>query len=121
MRRCNGRLAEQEGGGLMNTWTNGKPFSVTDEHLKGHWGSGFECRLCGEKFKFGETIRWVYCNSTPGLGTGNFFVCQKCDGDDVKERAKKQLEEAVKLAKRWGIYGPDWERAMQITEASQRD
>lgn len=94
----------------MRDWQSQQPFTVTDEHMKARWGGGFHCKLCGIKFQVGLVIRWVYCNSTPGQQTGNFFVCSGCDGDDVKQRAKESLALATKLAKQWGIYGPDWTR-----------
>lgn len=92
-----------------------KGFVVTAEQAKLHWGgrkdgSNFACRLCGHRLKEGDKARWIYANSTPGMHTGNFFVCGDCDGsdEDVLARAKASFEQAVKLAKQWNIYGPDW-------------
>lgn len=41
--------------------------------------------------------------------TGNFHVCAACDGPDneVMRRGTESLKQAIKLAKQWGIYGPD--------------
>lgn len=94
------------------SFTDQKPFVVTEKtyssfvRLKRRWG----CSLCEKKFEVGDTARWVYANSTSGLHTGNFFVCPEHDTPDVLERAKESYETAKRLAKQWGIYGPDWQR-----------
>lgn len=95
-----------------STWLNGERFTVderTHESFK-RVKKEFCCRLCGHTFKVGDSARWIYANGTPGMGTGNFFVCGSCDGPDeeVMPRAKESLTLAIKLAKQWGIYGPDW-------------
>lgn len=94
------------------SFTDRKPFVVTDHDAKARRGGDFKCSLCGTLFKSGDTARWVYANGTPGACTGNFFVCVQCDGPDADliERAKESYHMAVALAKRWNIYGPDWER-----------
>lgn len=92
------------------SFTDQKPFVATEAHVKARWGSGFTCKLCGHKFVVGDTVRWVYANGTKDQQTGNFMVCARCDGEDVLQRAKTSYIEAVKLAKQWGIYGPDWQR-----------
>jgi hypothetical protein len=81
------------------TWTDGKPFEATDEHLKMDWscggpGKNFRCGLCGYRFAVGDTVRWQYTNDTPGAG-GNPFVCVDCDkGRDanIAEILKRRAE-----------------------------
>lgn len=94
------------------SFTDRQPFIVTEVQMKLRWGGGFWCKLCGHKFVTGDRVRWVYANGTKDQRTGNFFVCNLCDGNDsdVLSRANASFMEAVKLAKQWGIYGPDWER-----------
>ncbi len=56
------------------------------------------CYLCGIEFVLGDTRRWIYANGTkenPGHGCGNFFVCVKCDGDDVLTKWQKAYEELL--------------------------
>lgn len=90
------------------SFTDSKPF-VVGKALVRHKKN---CRLCGHVFAEGDGARWIYCNSTPGQGTGNFFVCSACDDTDENcmAKAKESRALAVRLAKQWGIYGPDWER-----------
>lgn len=97
------------------SFTDRKQFVVTNEHgaaLK-RSKKRFGCALCDHEFVEGDKARWIYCNSTPGQLTCNFFVCEKDDGSDevVMALAKESFQEAVKLAKRWGIYGPDWQES----------
>lgn len=94
------------------SFTNQKPFVVSKERLEAftRHRKRFGCVLCSKVFKVGDTARWVYANGTPGLHTGNFFVCEEHDTEDVLERAKESIELATRLAKQWDIYGPDWER-----------
>lgn len=78
------------------SFTDGKPWTVTEDDMKTRWGgidaraerSRFRCLLCGHRFEVGDTARWVYLNSTPGVACGNAFVCSACDGLDVVERIK---------------------------------
>lgn len=95
------------------SFTNGKAFLVTDEQTRLRWGSGFHCKLCGVKFKAGMGVRWIFANGTPGMC--NFFVCSQCDkGDEETLKAGKESHDnAVRLAKQWDIYGPDWQRERQ--------
>lgn len=97
-----------------NNWMNRQRFVVSAEQHAAfkRLKKLFNCKICGRVFKVGDTARWIYANSTPGMQTGNFFVCGDCDGDDptVLAKAKEQFELAVKLAKQWDIYGPDWQR-----------
>jgi hypothetical protein len=83
------RLAAPSGKGPHN-WTDQQPFQATAELCAAPWGgfkggTHFRCSICGGRFKPGDTVRWVYCNdgSCPG---GNFWVCQACDGPDVKAK-----------------------------------
>ena len=102
-------------------WTNGKPFVLTAEQIRLRWG-GYRrgkliCRLCGHVFTAGDTARFIYGNTkregAPQPQAGNFFTCEKCDGEDVLVRADVQHTLAVTLAKQWNIYGPDWQEDMQ--------
>jgi len=97
-----------------NTWLDGKQFIVSVDIFDAfkHIKKPFGCKLCGHKFQVSDSARWIYANGTKGIGTGNFFVCKTCDGEqsDVLSRAKNSYETAVKLAKQWDIYGPDWEQ-----------
>ncbi len=80
-------------------WLTGKPFNVDEDTVEGFAmvKKKFRCNLCGHTFGVGDPARWVYCNSTPGQSTGNFFVCAACDGPDVMERGQR----AFKLAQLW--------------------
>ena len=97
-----------------NVWLNGQAFSVSKETFEAfkRIRKGFMCRLCGHELRVGDLARWIYCNGTPGQATGNFFVCGKCDGpnEQVMAKGKESLALTTKLAKQWGIYGPDWQR-----------
>lgn len=80
-------------------WRSGHPFTATEEDLAAPWSGGkngeyFRCGLCGYKFQIGDTVRWVYMNSTPGSLFGNFLTCQACDGPDIVERRLAWQEEA---------------------------
>ena len=77
-----------------------KPFEVTQDRIDapwdgkhvtkgGEWHPHLRCRLCGHKFKLGDIARWVNSKSIV-----NFFTCEKCDGDDVDERATKHYQES---------------------------
>lgn len=69
------------------SFTDQKPRIATEQDLKGRWGSGFRCYLCGDPFKIGDQYRWIYCGE---MSVINALVCKSCDGQDVKERWKKQ-------------------------------
>lgn len=89
----------------MSDWIKGKPFNVTSEDVSAFnkHGRDWSCSLCGHKFKTGDVSRWVYANGTPGAQTGNFFVCLLCDGEDVIDRAVKDLKQTMQAMKRWRI------------------
>lgn len=70
------------------SFTDQKPFIVTEEHTKARWcgycdARMFRCAWCGHKFQVGDTARWVFTNDSEnnarGLA-GNPFICDKCDG-----------------------------------------
>jgi len=94
-------------------WLNRQPFILSAETHQGFKNIKklLNCKLCGHILQVGDKARWVYANGTPGMVTGNFFVCGDCDDEDaaVLAKAKDQFTTAVTLAKRWGIYGPDWQ------------
>lgn len=94
------------------SFTDQKPWVATAKDVKARWGSGFHCKLCGHKFKENDIVRFVFGNHS-GHTCGNLLVCQYCDGEDVLVRADKSYNEAVKLAKQWSIYGPDWQNEWQ--------
>jgi hypothetical protein len=89
-------------------WIQRKPFTFTDKNLplldrRG----GCHCVLCTKRFKAGDAARWIYCNSTPGQCTGNFFVCSDCDDgndDSMRVKGKASLEAVSRSAKAWGIH-----------------
>lgn len=87
------------------SFTNRKPFLVTERDLTRPWsgkkdGSRFNCGICGNRFKVGDTVRWIYANGTPGAPFGNFFVCQICDGEATEERLIARRSEMWKELKR---------------------
>ena len=97
------------------SFTDGKAFRVTQgefdafKRLNKHFG----CSLCGHEFRVDDSARLIFDNGTPNQGTGNFFVCHKCDepsDESILAKAKESRAIAVKMAKQWGIYGPDWVR-----------
>jgi hypothetical protein len=95
------------------SFTDRQPFVVTAKQLAGFKRSAkrFNCSLCGHEFTEGDTARWIYANFKESpVRSGNFFVCQTDDGPDadVLKKAAESYNSAVKLAKQWGIYGPDW-------------
>jgi hypothetical protein len=82
--RRNGGLRCPSVGGEAVSFTDGKPWTVTEEDLKAPWSGGksgkyFRCYLCGHRFKLGDIARWQYTNDVPGAG-GNPLVCRRCDG-----------------------------------------
>lgn len=97
----------------VNGWLSGKAFTVSQETFDAfsRLKKKFGCKLCGHTFAVGDIGRWIYCNGTPHQTTGNFFVCSKCDepNEVLMPKAKASLQEAIRLAKQWDIYGPDWQ------------
>ncbi len=84
------------------SFTDGKPFIVTEKQVALKWGtsgSPLRCGCCGHTFAEGDTAHWQYTNDTPGAG-GNPFVCVACDGTKGKIVAK--LREHHALRKRMG-------------------
>lgn len=86
------------------SFTDQKSFVLTAEILARRWsghadGRTLRCHLCGEHVLIGQTIRWVYANSSAHLGcrSGNFFVCATCDGPNVLERAGRHEENGRKM------------------------
>jgi len=78
------------------SFTDKKPFVVTDKQVKSRWGSKFGCMLCGHMFKEGDTVRWIYTNhGKSAWRRGNFFVCAGCDGED-----HEVIEKAVELVRK---------------------
>ena len=62
-------------------------------------------------------------SNSSNAGTGNFFVCDGCDGPDADiinsgpcrfmviasaYHCGPGVADATRLAKQWNIYGPDW-------------
>ena len=85
------------------SWTDGKPFIATAEHLATKWNgraNQFRCALCGHKFQIGDTVRWQFTNDTPGAG-GNPFVCQFCDGGRDANIAEILRRRAELKADKW--------------------
>jgi hypothetical protein len=96
-------------------WTNGTPFTITDEHMTQPWsgyrdGRTFRCHMCGAFFKPGDTARFVWCNGikeaqAAGVHCGNVMVCAACDGPDIYPR----LAEHGRFGKEryWALVDPD--------------
>lgn len=91
------------------SFTDQKPFILDTKFFEGitERNQKFCCNICGEDFKVGDTVRWIYAGS---IGMVNFWTCTKCDGEDILERGKASIQEAIKQARKWDIYGPDWEK-----------
>lgn len=84
----------------MNNLKSGLPWTATEKHCNASWNGGhkgkyFRCNFCGHKFVVGDTVRWIYTNSTQGA-FGNPFVCQECDdtNDVLIEKWKEMHLEA---------------------------
>ena len=82
------------------SFTDQKPFIVSEKDLKTRWGGGkpgeyFRCGLCGYRFCLGDTARWQYTNDTPEAW-GNPMICEKCDGprEEIITKWKRMHEEA---------------------------
>jgi hypothetical protein len=94
-------------------WISRKPFTFTDKNLSLlDRRGGCHCVLCTKRFVAGNAARWIYCNSTPGQLTGNFFVCSNCDDgndDSMRAKGKASLTAVSKAAKAWGIHYSQYE------------
>lgn len=81
------------------SWTDQKPYTVTQEHLKLNWGGvgrkNFRCGFCGHKFKKGDIARWVFTNHTKA--GGNPFICFDCDEPDNPAKAVEAWKEKHKV------------------------
>ena len=90
------------------SFTDQKPFLVTQEHLDARWCGErapfaarrhLRCAWCGHRFELGDTARWVYTNGgdeeTKGI-SGNPFICQPCDGprSEILSKLRSALAEA---------------------------
>lgn len=78
----------------QESFTNQKPFVVTETHLGYRWGGhsdgrNFRCFLCGRRFKAGDTVRWIFLHGR----CGNPFVDAVCDGPDVVDRILAHYED----------------------------
>lgn len=97
------------------SFTDQKPFTVTDEHIHARWSGRrvakdatthplFRCAWCGHRFKVGDVARWVFTNcsgeETKGI-SGNPFICAPCDGPrlEILRRLREAHEEF--RAERW--------------------
>ncbi len=94
----------------MISWTDGRPFMATGEHLKLAWnghknGTHFRCGLCGLRFQIGDTVRWQFTNDTPGAG-GNPFVCTSCDKGRDGNIAEILARRAELKADKWWWFLP---------------
>lgn len=90
----------------MSTWKMGKPFTVTEEHLKSPWFGGrggvwFRCFFCGYKFVAGDeaqldmgTGKWVD-EFGHERGTSNVLSCGVC--------RDKCAEVDISVADQWAI------------------
>lgn len=85
------------------SFTDGKPFTVTAEHLKVNWSgrgrAAFRCGLCMHSLEKGDVARWVYvARQAP-----NIFVCEACDGPDVAERFQRRWADVIRpILEMWG-------------------
>lgn len=86
-----------------------KTATEKDCHMRwlcGRDGKYFRCAFCGHKFVPGDLYRIVYTNDMKGA-YGNPIVCEKCDGEDVRDRWRKMSEEAY--SRFWWFSRPDSE------------
>lgn len=80
----------------LRDWADGRPYVVTEADMSKPWsgfrdGRCFRCHMCGEFFKPGDTIRFVWCNGIKeardaGVHCGNVHICAACDGPDIYTR-----------------------------------
>lgn len=101
---------------ISNHLHSGMPFTLTDEQVRAYWGGHPEgrlhCSLCGKKLHAGDTVRWIYTNSTPyeDGGGGNPMVCQECDGPREKILARVRELRQLGASLRNTIVGREFER-----------
>lgn len=81
------------------SFTDQKPFTVTEDQVGARWGGGgLRCAWCGHRFGAGEVARWIYTNGgsdeTKGIA-GNPFICERCDGPrpEILRRLRETLAE----------------------------
>jgi hypothetical protein len=82
------------------SFTDGKPFVVTEEDTHLAWSGGengkyFRCNLCGYKFKAGDIARWQFTNNIEGAG-GNPMVCSSCDNNVIEKWKQMKLDVKTK-------------------------
>jgi hypothetical protein len=86
------------------SFTDGRPWTVSAEDTKLRWMGApeyFRCSLCTQRFRVGDTARFVYGNDGSSK-FGNFLVCAGCDGPDVKMRHNAIWDEFSKRADAFG-------------------
>lgn len=93
----------------MSDWTNGKPFTWTEEMSQLPWGGHYgakamkhvSCGLCDRRPEPGDTWRWVHSTFTERAP--NIFVCQACDSPGVSARWSYRWHDViVPILHRWG-------------------
>lgn len=68
------------------SFTDGKPFPVTEQEMGYSWsgardGRNFRCHLCGKFFIVGDFAIFVYANGAESpVRCGNFLACSTVDG-----------------------------------------
>lgn len=70
------------------SFTDQKPFVVSEDDVSAHWcgypdARNLRCAWCGHRFIVGDVARWVHTNSGADdciSIMGNPFVCARCDG-----------------------------------------
>ena len=85
---------------VTESFTNGKPWIVTDGDTKASWSGSpnrFRCGLCDHLFAEGDVARFQFMKSAP-----NFLICAECDGPDVAERFEAEYRRALAFAHRNG-------------------
>ncbi len=97
------------------SFTDQKPFPVTEEHIQASWSGKraakgatthplFRCAWCGHRFKVGDVARWVFTNcageETKGIA-GNPFICSTCDGPRAEILARLRVALAEVSADRF--------------------
>mgnify|MGYP006293072947 CR=1 FL=1 len=83
------------------SFTDQKPWVATEKDCHARWdgmpnGEYFRCKLCGYKFKPGDTVRFVF-----GGPHTNVLVCQECDTGNEDVRKKWDLMHKEMKTKYW--------------------